>query len=665
MMTNAHPSEPHNRKEMSRDILLLAIWSLVLFLCALTLKNYYLNGQPPLWDNLDYQKQSLHILTQWLDGDSEKALKSLYVEKFPAYLFTIASSFLLFGFNPVSPYIASAFFGTGCMIAIYLLSRELGADKRVAFWGVIAFSLLPNFIYQNFLQTRNDFPAAFFIAFSWIFLLRGIKNKDLRLAFLAGVLAGVGTLFKASTAGYVAWGILAFLALPEKYTKANIKDRMYLSLLFVGGAVLACGWHFLPNLGKVFAYYKAWGAGASALQAIQYNLQLDWTDYLFYPKNLIQVQLGEKTALGLALVIGVLGVRWIVLRQSKKVTENNSNEWNFLILIFCASFLAVAFVSFRRVFASIGDIPVLPLLAAGSIALTSRISIGVVIPRFFLFAVLPIGLVVSLSNLNIAEKQFSAKDIETFSHETLNIRKELGLGNTPMMQVFSHPIYNIRSLAWSWLINPKKNRRLIHKSTNNVEIIFPEEAETIASKINRFPLLIISDVSGTIIQGEKFTTVNRLHAKINSAIEKQDQFIKLRSVNLEDGRFPIHFMLNKNYSVLRPMQVTVDNWVEWKGEVQYFASRPAKLIWRGIPIRKMDSFQLVDRDNPASSITMQRNQAIPDGGYEYQSKTILPTKKLRTFIVTPESPNHLLPASNIDKRMLAFYRVETKVIIND
>ena len=136
-------------------------------------------------------------------------------------------------------------------------------------------------------------------------------------------------------------------------------------------------------------------------------------------------------------------------------------------------------------------------------------------------------------------------------------------------------------------------------------------------------------------------------------------------MDLEEGRFPIHFMLNKNYSVLRPIQFTTDNWVEWEGEVQYFASRPAKLIWRGIPIRKMESFQLINRDNPASAITLHLNKILPDGGFEYQSKTIAPTKKARTFIVTPESLNHLLPASKTDKRMLAFHKVETEVVKYD
>lgn len=249
-MTEAHLSETASSNETLRDILLFIIWGGILCLCAFTLKSYYLAGKPPLWDNLVYQQKALNILNNWLDGDLEKALKNIYTEKTPAYLLAIASGFLLFGFNPVSPYLISAFFGLGFMIAFYLLGQELGIGKRTTFWGVMFLSLLPNFIYQNFLQTRIEFPLAFFITLCWVFLLRGIKNKDNKPVFFAGIIAGIATLFKSSGPGYITWGILVFLAFPEKYIQTNFKDRLKLSLIFFGGAVLSCGWHFLRTLVK-------------------------------------------------------------------------------------------------------------------------------------------------------------------------------------------------------------------------------------------------------------------------------------------------------------------------------------------------------------------------------------------------------------------------------
>jgi len=665
-MTEKHTSEVHHEKENRRDIILIIAWAIILTLCAFSLKKYYLNGQPPLWDNLDYQKRALHILTNWLDGDSENALKSLYTSRFPAYLFAIASSFLLFGFNPFSPYLVSAFFGGGCIVIVFLLSKELGATRRMALVGAIAFSLLPNFIYQNFLQTRNDFPLAFFIGLCWIYFLRSIKNENKKYAFLAGIFAGIGTLFKASAPGYVIWGILVFLLLPEKYNVLAIKSRFRLVAAFSIGAFFSCGWHFLPNFGNVLEYYKAWGKGASTWQAIQYNMQLDWTDYLFYPKNLIQVQLGEKVAIGLAVLMAALWVKNYLFKKSEKTSENNSKETKLLFLIFFGSLLSIIFVSFRRVFASIGDIPVLPIFVAGFIAYMSKLSFKVHTSSLWPLALLPFILMTSLSNLDIVERQFSGKDINALSYETMNIRKEFGLGNTPMIQVFSHPIYNVYSLAWLWLINPETDRNSIHQTTKNrYQLMFPEDGETIASKLKKFPLLIISDFPGTTIQGEKFNTLNRLHSQINSAIYKQGQFLKIRSLNLEDGKFPIHFMLNKNFSVLSATHITEDNWVKWGGEADYFSLKQTKLIWRAVPIRKIESFKLVDKNNEASFIKMKLNKTLPNGKYEYKSETVPSTDKLVTFIVMPESSNLLLPASKMDKRMLAFNEVETEVIKYD
>ena len=123
-MTENHISEIQYKKENRRDILLIMAWASIVTLCSFSLKNYYLAGKPPLWDNLAYQQNALNILTNWLDGDLEKVLKNLYTEKTPAYLLAIASSFLFFGFNPFSPYLVSAFFGVACMIALYLLGQE-------------------------------------------------------------------------------------------------------------------------------------------------------------------------------------------------------------------------------------------------------------------------------------------------------------------------------------------------------------------------------------------------------------------------------------------------------------------------------------------------------------------------------------------------------------
>ena len=662
-MSETHPKAANYLSRKSRDVLLLITWSIVLFLCASTLKNYYLNGQPPLWDNLSYQQQTLRILTNWLDGNWIAALVEIWDAMTPAYLISLAVSFMLFGFNPITPYIVSAFFGSACLVAIYLICRELGPGKRTAFWGVVAFSLLPNFIYQNFLQTRNDFPLAFFFALSWLFLLRAIKTKDSKLTFYAGVIAGIGTLFKASAPGYVIWGILVFFVMPEKYIQINLKDRMKLILLFAGGAVLSCGWHFLPHLGPTLNYYAHWG-NATKWVSSQYNLQGNWIDFFFYLRNIIFIHLGKKVSIGITLVGGILLIRWFVIKRSINFTKKNSKESPLIFLVLMAGILPIIFISLKGSYASVGDIPTLPLLVAGGLTLGSRIAEEITIPRVFLLSLLPICLILSISNLAIIERQFSGKDIEMLSLETMKIRKKFGLGNTAMIQVFSHPIYNVDALAYFWLMDLKTDREFVHHpKITQQKIIRPKDAEGIASQLSEnYSLLILSTFSGTTIQGEKFNTLNRLHSKINAALENQGQFVKIRSLELEGGRFPIRFMLNKNFSVLRSTYTTIDNWAKWGGEVNYFSLKQTKLIWRAVPIRKMDSFKLVDKDNRTSFIKMTLNKILPNGKYEYQSEMVPATDKLIKFILTPESSDFLLPASKVDKRMLAFNQVETEVL---
>jgi len=231
-----------------------------------------------------------------------------------------------------------------------------------------------------------------------------------------------------------------------------------------------------------------------------------------------------------------------------------------------------------------------------------------------------------------------------------------------MMQVFSHPIYSIDSLSWLWLMNPKTDRGFIPKKVEGHLIVFPEDGKTIASKLKRFPLLIISKFSGTTIQGEKFVTVNRLHSQINSALYQQGQFLKIHSLDLEGGRFPVHFMLNKDFSILRSSHTNKDNWTKWGGEVEHFSSKQTKLVWRARPIRKMDSFNLVNKNNKDSFVKMTFNKILPNGKHEYQSEIVPATNKLIKFIVTPESSGFLLADSNLDKRMLAFNQVETEVL---
>jgi hypothetical protein len=645
------------------DIFLLFIWCILLLLCTHTLQVYFLSGQPPFWDNLGYQTDALHILRDWLEGDWQNAIKSLYASRSPAHLLTLGFGYLVLGINTYSPYVISALFGFACLAAIYTLSVELGASRRAALWGVLIYSISSNFLYQNFLQTRNDFQLAFFITLSWILFIQAIKSESYKTIFFAGICAGLGTLFKASAPGYVIFGIFAFLMISEKYIHLPVKVRIKFIAFFVAGAVIVSGWHYLPHLKETFAYYDSWGKDAAAWKTSQYNLQSIWLDYLFYPRNIVHTHIGVLVSWFLSGMFMLLLIRRYIIRKPPSVSGRAIDDYALLKLTIGAAILPLAFISWKQSYSSLGDVPVLPLLMASGIVLIAKLCDGLTIHRYILIPMLLLGLGASLPTMPIVERQFIANDLDKFSSEISEFRQQYGLRNSQMLQIYGHPIYNVDTYSWLVLVNHNDKSVLPAMSPIDLtNVLFPEDANLIASKLLQYPMLIVSEFPGSVIDGAQFHTFNRLHKEINASLANEGQFIKLHTVILENGKFPIYIALNKNYSVFRPTSVTDDQWTEWRGEVEYFSLTPAKLIWRGIPTKPVKEFRLVDKGNPDSTITFRFVRDSYTGVPEYQSDLISGATNLRTFELLPEINHPIEAASAEDNRKLAFYNIETKVV---
>lgn len=641
------------------DIFLLFIWCIFLFLCAHTLRDYYLTNQPPFWDNLVYQSESLRILTDWLDGDWQKALNSLYESRAPAHVFTLSLGYLILGLNSFSPYVVSAIFGFACLSAIYVLSVELGATRLVAFWGVLAYSVSTNFLYQNFLQTRNDFQLAFLITVSWILLLRAIKSGSYKSLFFAGACVGLGTLFKASAPGYVVFGLLAFLIMPEKYVRLSLKVRLKFLAVFAVGAFIVSAWHYLPHLQGSLDYYVTWGE-ASAWKNSQYGLQSNWLDYLFYPSNIIHTHIGVLASWFIFFLFVLLFIQRYFHRKSLSTSAKKTDEYSSITMIVGAAVIPLAFVTWQQSYSSLGDVPVLPLIISSAIFLISKLSVNFTIHRFILIPVLLLALGVSLPAVLIVERQFIANDVDKFNSEISKFRRQYGLRDSAMLQVYGHPTYNVDTYSWSVLVN-QTTKDVVPKIDRDLnDILFPEDVNLIAAKLSRYPMLIIPEFSGSVIGGEPFHTFNRLQKGITQSLRNEGQFVKLHTVVLENGEFPIHLALNKNYSSFRPVTVTTDRWTEWGGEVEYFSLVTAKLIWRGNPIRPVEEFRLVEKSDLKSIITFRYVKHV-NGVAEYQSDSIPGAPNLRVFELLPDETKSLERASAEDDRKLAFYAVETNV----
>jgi len=644
------------------DVLWFLILSLVLLSCAMSLRAYYLAGLPPMWDNLAYQNDGLRLFRLWLDGQWAEAASAVFDSRAPGHALFLAASFLVFGLSPSSPYVVSALFGFGGIVATYFLAQELGASRRVAFWGALAFALLPNFIYQNFLQTRNDYEAAFFNALSWIFLLRAIKQNKSNYVVVAGLSAGLGTLFKVSLPGYVIWGMLSYLFLPWLSAKRYpFYRRLRHCIYFALGAVLACGWYYFPKFQDIISYYRAWG-DMDAFQSAQYALATTSDRYLFYLRNL-----GGTHLSGLFPVI----FAGLCLLAAKRILSPpcdaeawggiwaSAKEQGYFLVLFAAA-LPIGFITYRGTLASVGDIPVLPMLAAILIAMFSFLVSGYEAGKRIIAILMvsaPIAAILSLANLPIAERQYSALDFQKFSSELLEFCNKYGV-RKGMMQVYSHPIYNVTAAYWSWMIDPHF-RGSVTQFADMTKLIHPEEPKAIAGKLDHYPMLIISDQPGTAVGGERFHTLNRFHKEINDLLEEGGHFVKMQTISTEKDRFLVHVALNKDYVVFRPAQVTPDNWVEWNSRVEYFALSPARLRWVGVPIRPIDKFWLRSIDNRGPVLTMTLNQVLPNGQYEYLSKNEIPAVSELTAYVL-DAPDKLTEhASAEDRRKLAFYGVES------
>ena len=79
-------------------------------------------------------------------------------------------------------------------------------------------------------------------------------------------------------------------------------------------------------------------------------------------------------------------------------------------------------------------------------------------------------------------------------------------------------------------------------------------------------------------------------------IEKNNKFIKVRKIVLEDDKFPIYFSLNRDYVRFGPEKNTPGEGVRWGDSFKYYSSEPKYLIWRGSSNDPVSRFFLVNKE---------------------------------------------------------------------
>ncbi|HNF27802.1 MAG TPA: glycosyltransferase family 39 protein, partial [Leptospiraceae bacterium] len=350
----------------------IAGWVSLLAMMSAALRSFWGTDYPPVWDNLSYQTLGLEAGRSILDGNWKYFLSWTGENVPPAYAFCIGLFHIFFGFSTSAPYYLSALFAFGILILIYLLAVELGAGRKESLFLVIFYSVLPNFIYQNFFQTRNDFILGFFIILFNYLVVLSLKQKDASVMFYAGISAGIGTLFKLSAPGYFIWIFIFFLIIPDVHNSFFV--RLKCLLLAVAGAVLSCAWFYLPALPKIVRYYSKWTDYADG----QYHLISISDRLFFYAKNFLFNHLTVPGTVFL-LVFFLLSAVWTAFRKNREDIIQDYKESiknSRIILIFAGYFSTVVFLTLRSSFSTAADNPLLPvffsLIAAVSGGVTKR-----------------------------------------------------------------------------------------------------------------------------------------------------------------------------------------------------------------------------------------------------------------------------------------------------
>jgi len=643
-------------KFFNQALILAGVWA-ISFLAMTSVRSVLFANQPPVWDSLIYQNEALTVFHSWIQGEKRDVLNAIITSRNPLFTMLLFFGYVFFGLNEISPYLISSLFGLGFIFATFLLSCELGSSKNFALLGSILWAVSPNYLYQNFFQSRNDYALACFLGISWLLFIKSAKLNDLLLAFFGGVVGGLGVLLKASAPGYLIFGPLLFIILSKQHVFLDFRNRCRLVLCFALGAGLVSGWHYLPNLHEHLSYYGTWAKEASQWKLIQYGLESDWTNYFFYFKNLLNVHLEKWPKILLAGVLSLLGIRLISKRFLRNKKEKSpQNIWIGITL--GAAIIPLVFLSWKQSFSSAGDTPLLSLLVAAVLAFLSRDIRATAIPKYFISPVIFLGLGVSTSQMPILETRYRATDFDIFCSEIGKTREKYWLKNTPMLQVFSHPVYNIDSYRWKTFMCAQSLNTLPKAFGEIQSILFPENPATIAAKLSIFPIIILSELSGSVIDGESFHTFNRLHQEINHELKNLNNFVKIKRLDLENQKFPVYLAINRDLVRFLPEQETEDGWVEWGSAVNLFALEPSQLIWSGLPIRPVQGFRL-EKENGHAAINFHLEKIDPKGVYTYRSGWVPGSAEPRAFILRPLAGELVPVASKEDSRPLAFRKVKT------
>ncbi|MBK7056525.1 MAG: glycosyltransferase family 39 protein [Leptospiraceae bacterium] len=640
------------QKEDKKNIFILALWSIVLFLIAKSFRAYYSMDVPPAWDNLAYQLEAVKLARSFFEGDSS-IIRSYLGDNIPVgYIFSLSLSYVLFGFFPASPYIISALFGFGNLTLTYLLSVELNVKRGYALLACLGLSTLPNFIYNNFLQTRNDFALSFFILLFLYLLILSLKEKSVPLVFVAGLVSGLGTLFKLSAPGYFIWMYFLFLIIPND--RNDFMTRLKCFFISGIGAFLVCGWYYLPAIKKILTYYSMWGD----FSLTQYKLFTVSDRMLFYFKNFLFVHLGSNEIIFTILAILLIGIifKFFLGNGQRKVSEFKEIFLSQYFLLILGSYaFVIGFMTLKGTYAMVGDIPVIQFAFILLIVFLNYLFLDFGFKRSLslLFLILPLSILNSYTKI-AKEKLYPIEDFELFVNKIQDFREKYAMEDTKFLQVFSHPVYNTTAVAW--YLHLKKQvvlTDLVKSTPDNQDWGFILTSSSVVEQeeiIKKYPFLIIPNENPIQYGGEYFVQINILNNEVKKKLLDSGLYNCEDSFAIGKSKFPIRFCLSKNYHHFKFLNKTSDGWVEWGSVANYYSSVNVNLKLKGIPSRDLKTFYLEDASTK-EKFPAKFNSVGTNSIYEYE--ILLPASKSVRSLKLLAEPEQMKPASKEDTRKLA------------
>jgi len=148
----------------------------------------------------------------------------------PIWMYLTDIGYKIFGMTLVSSRLLSIIFGSLSILALYFLAKEM-FNKKIA---LIA-SLLLTFSAYHILMTLTELDIAmmFFILLSSYFLIKYLKEGELKYHIIATILLGIGILVKNIGALFIpAYLILIFLY-PKIKNKEKILSKKNIKLLLI------------------------------------------------------------------------------------------------------------------------------------------------------------------------------------------------------------------------------------------------------------------------------------------------------------------------------------------------------------------------------------------------------------------------------------------------